>query len=142
MSEEEQIKAAIAASLEAQGKSATDKDEAEQTSDMEEEHPESPSEEEMEAENILDSIKPVKREEPTDPSNSTRIQLRMADGRRIIRRFLRTDPVRYLFEFVKAEVPETQNRPFEVRRPKTCGQCMWRNSVLLCSTSWFSIASS
>lgn len=36
------------------------------------------------------------------------------DGSRIVRRFNKTDPVRYVFEFVKAEIPDANSRPFEV----------------------------
>lgn len=108
MSEEEQINAAIAASLQAKGEDTqeeADKDQENQEEDIKEPQEKSP----------LDSIQPIKRDEPTDPANTTRIQLRTPDGKRIVRKFLKTDPVRYLFEFVKAELPESQDRPFEVK---------------------------
>ncbi|KAJ8662049.1 hypothetical protein O0I10_002381 [Lichtheimia ornata] len=107
MSEEEQINAAIAASLQAKGEDTqeeADKDQENQEEDIKEPQEKSP----------LDSIQPIKRDEPTDPANTTRIQLRTPDGKRIVRKFLKTDPVRYLFEFVKAELPESQDRPFEL----------------------------
>ncbi|KAI9250240.1 hypothetical protein BDA99DRAFT_523251 [Phascolomyces articulosus] len=127
MSEEEQINAAIAASLD--GKPDTETTTTEQTAspssplqpqEKEQSSQKEPQDEEEEEEattettSVLDSIQAVQRDETTDMANSTRIQLRMPDGKRIIRRFLKTDPVRYLFEFVKAEVPETQNQPFEL----------------------------
>ncbi|KAI8146242.1 hypothetical protein BJV82DRAFT_409991 [Fennellomyces sp. T-0311] len=111
MSEEEQINAAIAASL--HGAPSTEKAEEEPTPQAEEEEEEEEEEQPTEK-SVLDSIQPIKRDEPTDMANSTRIQLRLPDGKRIIRRFLKTDPVRHLFEFVKAEVPETQSKPFEL----------------------------
>lgn len=39
------------------------------------------------------------------------------DGSRIVRKFNKVDPVRYIFEFVKAEVAEAETRPFEVCIP-------------------------
>jgi hypothetical protein len=128
MSEEEQLNAAIAASLNGSGDESpentnmdiettkdTTVDKGKQKennvqiiSDKEEE------EEELKAGSALDGIKAIKREETTDIANSTRIQLRLGDGKRMIRRFLKTDPVRHLFEFVKAEVPNAETQPFEV----------------------------
>ncbi|KAI9491662.1 hypothetical protein BDB00DRAFT_475021 [Zychaea mexicana] len=137
MSEEEQLNAAIAASLHGKPTDSTEEQKEPAASSSLSSSPSSPQQQiqgkeegkmedvqeqeggaEDEAEeqtlSVLDSIQPNKRDEPTDIANSTRIQLRMADGKRVIRRFLKTDPVRYLFEFVKAEVPETQERPFEL----------------------------
>lgn len=37
-----------------------------------------------------------------------------ADGKRIVHGFNKSDPVRYLFEFIKAEVPEAESKTFEV----------------------------
>lgn len=117
MSEEEQLNAAIAASL------SSPKSESPESSKMEIEStpkvndkPEEIEhvEEEAKAGSAFDAIKALKREETTDIANSTRIQLRLADGSRMIRRFLKSDPVRYLFEFVKAEVPNADSQPFEV----------------------------
>ncbi|KAI7861355.1 hypothetical protein BDF14DRAFT_1870558 [Spinellus fusiger] len=136
MSEEEQINAAIEASLK-RSSSDTDTDtstvstpptqdtlytHSHELTAMEgqEEEQEEGQEEEQEMVHphkevsILNAIQPVQREEPTDLALSTRIQLRLPDGKRIIRRFLKTDPVRHLFEFVKTQVPETQQQPFEL----------------------------
>ena len=125
MSEEEQINAAIAASMEAEADTTETSAEPEpsslsqQETKTEESQVQDDQQDETEAAStsILDSIQPIKRDETTDMANSTRIQLRMPDAKRIIRRFLKTDPVRHLFEFVKAEIPETQTQPFEVSSP-------------------------
>ncbi|ORY93425.1 hypothetical protein BCR43DRAFT_377107 [Syncephalastrum racemosum] len=114
MSEEEQIRAAIQASLDGKASESPKEQKEEHAEEGEEEPQEEEGEEEEPQNDVLSTLQPVKRDEPTDLANSTRVQLRMADGTRIIRRFLKTDPVRYLFEFVKAEVPETQDRPFEL----------------------------
>ncbi|KAF7721307.1 hypothetical protein EC973_004949 [Apophysomyces ossiformis] len=131
MSEEEQINAAIAASLQSQGDTASEdnavtssvgaptapheKKEGREKEIAEEEQEEEEEEKDETAQlSPLDSIQPIRRDEPTEIANTTRIQLRMADGKRIIRRFMKSDPVRYLFEFIKAEVPETQSQPFEL----------------------------
>lgn len=108
MTEEEQLNAAIAASL------TRSNEEEEEKEDTNMEVDEKEQEEEEKKVSPFDEIKAVKRDETTDMANSTRIQLRMGDGSRLIRRFLKTDPVRYIFEFVKSEVPEANERPFEV----------------------------
>jgi hypothetical protein len=124
MSEEEQLNAAIAASLSG-ATTNSNRSSPEATSSHMEIEEESIAQSTKGKEKVqdiepevagsaFDGIKPVKRDETTDMANSTRIQLRMGDGSRIIRRFLKTDPVRYLFEFVKAEVPNAENQPFEV----------------------------
>lgn len=136
MSEEEQLNAAIAASLDGPSEDTpTDSPEvsqmdiepkqsndsikgkeksSEQTPYTVQSDEENDDEEELKAGSAFDGIKAVKRDETTDLGNSTRIQLRMGDGSRIIRRFLKTDPVRYIFEFVKSDVPDANNQQFEV----------------------------
>lgn len=58
---------------------------------------------------------PVARDEPApDPKTTTRVQIRLSDGSRKIRRFNLTDPVRYLFEFVKSDIPEMQGKYFKI----------------------------
>ncbi|KAL1922255.1 uncharacterized protein VTP21DRAFT_9794 [Calcarisporiella thermophila] len=108
MTEEEQINAALAASLaESSGGYESGSSARESRDAMEVEA------EDME-DNVFDAIKPVKRDEPTDPATSTRIQFRLPDGSRIIRRFSKQDPVRAIFEFIKAEVPQADVTPFEL----------------------------
>ncbi|CEG66739.1 hypothetical protein RMATCC62417_03265 [Rhizopus microsporus] len=101
MSEEEQLNAAIAASL-----NNTSSSSSSLTNDNEEPV-------EKEEESVFDSIKPIKREE-AGGEDTTRIQIRMGNGNRIVRRFKKSDPVRYLFEFIKAEIPEAENQHFEL----------------------------
>ncbi|KAL9540332.1 hypothetical protein MBANPS3_009745 [Mucor bainieri] len=135
MSEEEQLNAAIAASLDAPSDDATSaypdvsemdiepkqstKDKGKSSERMvvdpvDDDEKKDNSEEELKAGSAFDGIRAVKRDETTDVANSTRIQLRMGDGSRIIRRFLKTDPVQHIFEFVKAEVPDASNQQFEL----------------------------
>ena len=85
----------------------------------------------------FDSIKAVKQEEPT-VGDITRVQIRCpgmlhynsidschlccelngshftTDGQRVVRKFLKSDPVRRIFEYVKSSVPGA-DKPFEVR---------------------------
>ncbi|GAA5796272.1 hypothetical protein HPULCUR_001642 [Helicostylum pulchrum] len=111
----EQLNAAIVASLTASKSQSPENEHVEIVTDTTaDEMPQKEEEEEIKAGSTFDGIKAVKRDETTDVANSTRIQLRLANGSRMIRRFLKTDPVRYLFEFVKAEVPDAQTQPFEV----------------------------
>lgn len=135
MSEEEQLNAAIAASLDGPSEDAASaspdvsemdiepkqstKDKGKSSERMvvdldDDDEKKDDSEDELKAGSAFDGIRAVKRDETTDVANSTRIQLRMGDGSRIIRRFLKTDPVQHIFEFVKAEVPDASNQQFEV----------------------------
>ncbi|RUS21846.1 hypothetical protein BC937DRAFT_91306 [Endogone sp. FLAS-F59071] len=126
MTEEEQFNAAIAASL---GTSSSDSssdshspvvvpsDDDDEDELMEDDHTEQPPQTPAPVAvpiSPFEAIRPVKRDEPADPKTSTRVQFRLADGSRVIRRFSKSDPVRYLFEFVKAEVPNAQDQPFEL----------------------------
>lgn len=101
MSEEEQLNAAIAASL--SGGSSPD---------IEEQEPAGGETVENKTESVFDSIQPIDREEPANGEGTTRIQIRMGDGSRVVRRFNKSDPVQHLFEFVKSKV---ENQQFEVK---------------------------
>lgn len=144
MSEEEQLNAAIAASLNPNAPASSDTadqstssttaptttlDDQEDTK-MESDDDKQDHQDQSTAASVLDSILPVKRQETTDIANSTRIQFRMADGSRVIRRFLKSDPVRHLFEFIKSQVPETQDQAFEVKKKK---KNHWLKKVAQCS---------
>ncbi|KAJ1560548.1 hypothetical protein HK405_006707 [Cladochytrium tenue] len=85
LTEDEQLEAAIAESLH-DGASGT-KVEA------------SPS-------NAWTSIEPEDLPEPAGP-DTTRIQFRLLDGSRVVRKFRKTDTVRSLFAFVKGKLPES-----------------------------------
>ena len=62
-------------------------------------------EEELTEEDIFASILPSDEPEPVaDPTTTTRIQFRLADGTRKIRRFRTTDTVRHMFAVVKSIV--------------------------------------
>ncbi|KAK9243907.1 thioredoxin-like protein [Lipomyces tetrasporus] len=81
--------------------------------DLDEDEPKLESE--QTAEDLFAAIQPVERSEPVaDPTTTTRVQIRLGDGSRKIRRFTLTDPVRYLFEYVKADIPETRGRHFQI----------------------------
>ena len=66
-----------------------------------------------------DSTPPKLLELPPEPlasdPNSTRIQLRVPDGKRIVRRVLKSDPVRVLFNVVRHQVPEAVTKAFQLR---------------------------
>ena len=47
--------------------------------------------------------------------NVTRVQIRVPDGSRLTRRFLKTDPLAMVWSFVKDKVPEARGRAFELR---------------------------
>ncbi|KAK9452002.1 uncharacterized protein V1518DRAFT_424959 [Limtongia smithiae] len=71
--------------------------------------------EDLTLEDVFASILPESRAEPAaDPKTTTRLQFRLSDGTRVIRRFNNNDPVRYIFEFIKAEIPSMKDKYFQV----------------------------
>lgn len=53
-------------------------------------------------------------EEPTDPNTSTRLQIRLSDGSRIIRRFYLSDSVRTIYSFIKSQVESVNGHYFSL----------------------------
>ncbi|KAG0262093.1 hypothetical protein DFQ27_002540 [Actinomortierella ambigua] len=125
MTEDEQLQAALAASLgstsspdndvggsepsrfegSAEGTSAiVQANEVEEDTEVAESTPEA----------VFDSIQPVLHDEPNDPASSTRIAFRLNDGGRIMHRFAKDAKVRVLFEYIKAKVEDARDRPFEL----------------------------
>lgn len=115
MSEEDQVNAAIMASV-----GGTMDDESGHAIDVDEEDvvmvtPKSdePAASSSTAETPFSRIPSVLSEEPGPGPETTRIQLRLPTGR-TVRRFLLTDAVQRVFEFVKAGVPEAENKRFKM----------------------------
>ncbi|KAG9322680.1 hypothetical protein KVV02_008257 [Mortierella alpina] len=112
MTEEEQLQAAMAASMGGDPSTAInleDQEETPSTSTPEEATPAAAA-----VVSVFDSIQPVRHEEPTDPATSTRIGFRLSDGSRLMHRFSKTAPVRVLFEYIKSEVEDARTQPFEL----------------------------
>ncbi|KAK9467076.1 hypothetical protein V1512DRAFT_145940 [Lipomyces arxii] len=73
------------------------------------------AEEELTPLDAFAEILPVSRPEPdADPKTTTRIQIRLADGSRRVRRVNLSDPIRSLFEYIKANIPELRERHFQI----------------------------
>ncbi|CAO3567587.1 unnamed protein product [Mortierella alpina] len=111
MTEEEQLQAAMVASMGGDPSTAInleDQEETPSTSTPEEATPAAA------VVSVFDSIQPVRHEEPTDPATSTRIGFRLSDGSRLMHRFSKTAPVRVLFEYIKSEVEDARTQPFEL----------------------------
>ncbi|ODQ81867.1 hypothetical protein BABINDRAFT_6506 [Babjeviella inositovora NRRL Y-12698] len=68
---------------------------------------------------LFAEIKPVSHEEPQDPATTTRIQIRTGDGKRVVRRFGVEDPVRVIFEVIKATFEQVSDRPFVLTSQRT-----------------------
>ena len=47
--------------------------------------------------------------------NAVRVQIRTPDGKRLVRRILKSDPVRLLFLFLRHQITDAQHKPFELR---------------------------
>lgn len=104
LSEEEQLAAAIQASIETP---VTIPGEPIIISDEDEAVPEAGS--------VSDKIVPRERAEiPAGTADTTSIQFRLPDGKRIMRKFLKSDSVRTLFEHIKFAAPDLQAKPFEL----------------------------
>ncbi|CAJ0846526.1 7119_t:CDS:2, partial [Entrophospora sp. SA101] len=67
--------------------------------------------EEIPYKSIFDSIKPIERPDQTGPK-STSIKFRLED-RHVIKKFNKKDSARYMFEYLKASVPELEDKFFE-----------------------------
>ncbi|TPX65752.1 hypothetical protein SpCBS45565_g04983 [Spizellomyces sp. 'palustris'] len=113
LSEEEQLELALAASM-GQTKVAPAADQDEPADEVEAMEDVVPSTNGAYVTPLLfDTIEPILNEEPTG-SDAVRIQFRLPDGTRKVRRFRKTDPVRTLFQYVRADVPEARDKPFEL----------------------------
>ncbi|KAG3111121.1 hypothetical protein PI124_g11056 [Phytophthora idaei] len=102
-SEDDQLAAAIAASMQ-NGEGETMQTEA----DMEQE-------EKNEEEKAQEPVVELAPEPEAGAPSVTRVQIRVPDGSRLTRRFLKTDPLAMVWTFVKAQVPEARARAFELR---------------------------
>lgn len=105
MTEDEQIAAAIAASVSREPGS--------------EESPliiESEDEPEVDqAAKANHDLMPNERPEPSIGADITTIQFRLPEGKRIVKKFEKSDRIKVLFQHLKAVEPELQKKPFEVQ---------------------------
>ncbi|KAF9291559.1 hypothetical protein BGZ68_003497 [Mortierella alpina] len=111
MTEEEQLQAAMVASMGGDPSTAINLEDQEETPSTSTPEEATPAAAEV---SVFDSIQPVRHEEPTDPATSTRIGFRLSDGSRLMHRFSKTAPVRVLFEYIKSEVEDARTQPFEL----------------------------
>ncbi|KAJ3155329.1 hypothetical protein HDU86_004420 [Geranomyces michiganensis] len=114
MTEDEQLALALAASVQESSSSPQPividaDDDIVEVDQMDEDTPEP----EIQPAKASDAIVGRLNEEPTGP-DATRIQFRMPDGTRKVRRFNKSDTVRVLFEYIRADVPEAKDKPFEL----------------------------
>jgi len=127
MTEEEQLHAAIAASLAgstSESQSVVDLTREDDIVFIEDEEQVLAALEPQQETVGIESIMAVKRDEPPLGTGVTRVQFRLPDGTRVVRRFIKDDLVRYLFEYVRAEVEGAQEQDFELvfNRQQLIGQ--------------------
>lgn len=68
--------------------------------------------------------------EPSDTSSDlTRIQFRLTDGSRAVRKFNKNDLVKSLFQYILFLVPESRSMPFDVSRV-SCGHIEHENALI------------
>lgn len=67
---------------------------------------------ELTEEDVFATILPEQIEEPAAGPDTTRIQFRLGSGKRVIRRFNLSDPVRTIFSFLKNDVDEVKGQYF------------------------------
>ncbi|KNE61008.1 hypothetical protein AMAG_18727 [Allomyces macrogynus ATCC 38327] len=58
------------------------------------------------------ALTPLTGPEPPTGAGTTRVQARLPDGQRLVRRFRLADPVSDLYRWIKAKVPEANDAPF------------------------------
>ncbi|KAJ3010331.1 hypothetical protein HKX48_007454 [Thoreauomyces humboldtii] len=111
LSEEEQLELALAASM---GESSVVKEEHSEVVvlDDDAESADAVHEEKL-AEPAPNRIQGKMNEEPTGP-DATRVQFRLPDGTRKVRKFRKSDTIRTLFEYIRADVPEAAEKDFEL----------------------------
>jgi hypothetical protein len=68
--------------------------------------------EDLTEEDVFATILPEQIEEPAAGPDTTRIQFRLGSGKRVIRRFNLTDPVRTIFSVLKNDVDEVKGQYF------------------------------
>uniref|UniRef100_M4BXY9 UBX domain-containing protein n=1 Tax=Hyaloperonospora arabidopsidis (strain Emoy2) TaxID=559515 RepID=M4BXY9_HYAAE len=107
-SEDDQLAAAIAASMEGNN-DASDEDEMEQVEDVMDQ------EEKYGEETAQEPVVTLTPEPDAGAPGTTRVQIRVPDGSRLTRRFVKTDPLAMVWSFVKDQVPEARERAFELR---------------------------
>ena len=57
---------------------------------------------------LIPSIQAIDHPEPDVGDDVTRVQIKLKDGKRVVRRIRKTDKVRILYEYLKFKVPELQ----------------------------------
>ncbi|KAJ3366296.1 hypothetical protein GGF31_008105 [Allomyces arbusculus] len=107
--EDEALQAALRASL-ADASSASPKNDVVDMTNAE-------SDAESEAEpakgdDPIAALTPLTDPEPPAGAGTTRVQARLPDGQRLVRRFRLADPVSDLYRWIKAKVPEANEAPF------------------------------
>jgi len=136
MTEDEQLEAALAASLEdssasPSSKAGSQKPESNNSEDdviimssrphgkgkavevvhLDDDHPSTISTDPVD---IVAKIQAKLHPEPAGSEGVTRIQIRLPDGSRKVRKFKLDDPIRTVFEYIKADVPDAQKHAFEL----------------------------
>ncbi|KAJ8544249.1 hypothetical protein ON010_g12019 [Phytophthora cinnamomi] len=106
-SEDDQLAAAIAASMQDNNGGSDDDEPKQAEEDMDQEE-----KDEEEAQEAVVALTP---EPDAGAPGVTRVQIRVPDGSRLTRRFLKTDPLAMVWTFVKDQVPEARGRAFELR---------------------------
>ncbi|KAJ3180646.1 hypothetical protein HDU87_001759 [Geranomyces variabilis] len=115
MTEDEQLALALAASVQESSSSprpiVIDDDEDDVVADeMDEDTTQPVVQSSSDSKTIVGRL----NEEPPNGPEATRIQFRLPDGTRKVRRFSKSDTVRVLFEYVRADVPEAKGKLFEL----------------------------
>ncbi|XP_071722791.1 plant UBX domain-containing protein 7-like [Rutidosis leptorrhynchoides] len=105
--EEEEMIQALAASMRSL-KDSPDKEDAKDSKEKEEEEEMSPT-----TKNPI-VYQPLPEEPKGDRSLLCRVGVRLPDGRRVQRNFLRTDPIQLLWSFCASQLEEAERKPFRL----------------------------
>jgi hypothetical protein len=64
---------------------------------------------------LVKAIEPMDYKEPENAPDTTRIQLRLPDGSKLVKRFYKNDLVRKIVAYLKHLHPDYQEHPIDVR---------------------------
>lgn len=108
--EDEELQRAVAASLENMNESSDKATLEEKTATL-------PEKDETCSSNTMPAFPPLPEEPNGDRSVLCRVGVRLPNGQRLQRNFLKTDPIQLLWSFCYSQLEESERKPFKLTQP-------------------------